>query len=557
MSDQYSELYPTYQWFVPSQFNIAQACVHRWAENPLEGRRIAIFHEDETGQREVWTYSRLSETTNQLANGLVKMGVKPGDRVALIMGQRPEAVVAYMAIFSVGAVALPLSPLFGADSLAARLRDAGAHVAIVDAAGGPDLIQAQLQCPLLSQVIALSFLHDVTIPWRTLLARQPSTFRAVPTKSNAPALLLYTSGTSGAPKGSLLAHSALIGNLPGFVASQNWFPKKSDVFWSPADWSWAAGLMDALLPTLYFGQSIVSTLGEFSATRALETMERYRVTNTFLFPIALKLIMQAVPAPREHYRLVLRSIMATGESTGKVLFEWCQTALGITPNEMFGQTEMNYVVGNSYEKWPAKPGSIGRPYPGHQIAVLDAKGLPCPVNTVGEIAVNRYDIHGYPDPVLFQGYWGNDTATQGKFIGDWCMSGDLASVDEDGYYWYAGRSDDVFKSAGHRIGPNEIEDCLLRHPLVINAAVVPKPTHTRGALVKAYVVLRSGAQTQDALVLQKELQELVKSCLAPYQMPREIEFVDSLPLTSTGQIRRHVLRAREQQRSNASAKAVE
>ncbi len=556
MNDQYSELYPTYQWFVPSQFNIAQACVHRWAESPVEGRRIAIFHEDEDGQREVWTFSRLSETTNRLAHGLIKMGVKPGDRVAMVMGQRPEAVASYMAIFSVGAVALPLSYLFGADGLAIRLRDAEARVAIVDAITGPDLLQAQAQCPLLSQIVALDFQHETVIPWRTLLARQPVEFRPVATTSNSPALLLYTSGTTGAPKGALLAHSALIGNLPGFVASQNWFPKKTDVFWSPADWTWTGGLMDALLPTLYFGHAIVGTLGRFSPTRALEIMERYHVSNTFLFPTALKLMMQEVPKPREHYRLVLRAIMAAGESVGEVVFNWCESALGVTPNEMFGQTEMNYLVGNSCHKWPAKPGSIGRPYPGHQVTVLDPDGEPCPPGTIGEIALNRYDLHGHPDPVLFLGYWHNEAATQGKFIGDWCLSGDLASVDEDGYYWYAGRSDDVFKSSGYRIGPGEIEDCLLAHSAVANAAIVPKPDHTRGTLVKAYVVLSSTAQGRDRQDLQKELQEHVRTRLAPYQMPREIEFVDSLPLTSTGKIRRHVLRAREQQRSNLPEKVA-
>ncbi|MDS1140992.1 AMP-binding protein [Pusillimonas sp. SM2304] len=548
MNDQYSELYPSYQWFVPSQFNIAQACVHRWAENPLEGRRIAIFHENELGQREVWTYSRLSETANQLANGLIKMGVLPGDRIALIMGQRPESVAAYAAIFSVGAVALPLSALFGADGLATRLRDAEARVAIVDASTAADLLQAQPQCPALTQIIGLDFQHEAIIPWRSLLARQPTSFKTLPTKSSSPALLLYTSGTTGAPKGALLAHHALIGNLPGFVASQNWFPQKGDVFWSPADWTWTGGLMDALLPTLYFGHAIVGTQGRFSPGRAFEIMQRYQVTNTFLFPTALKLMMQEVPAPREHYQLSLRAIMAAGESVGTVAFEWCQQALGITPNEMFGQTEMNYVIGNSHKKWPAKPGSIGRPYPGHRLAVLDGHGKPCPPGTVGEIALNRYDIHGDTDPVLFLGYWRNEAATQAKFKGDWCLTGDLASIDEDGYYWYAGRSDDIFKSSGYRIGPGEIEDCLLRHDAVANAAVVPTPDATRGTLIKAYVVLAPGAQHGPGGELQAELQEHVKNRLAPYQMPREIEFVDSLPMTSTGKIRRHILRAREQQR---------
>jgi acetyl-CoA synthetase len=554
MNDQYSELYTSYQWFVPTQFNIAQACVHRWAENRLEGRRIAVFHEDEDGRREVWTYSRLSESANRLANGLVKMGVKPGDRVAVIMGQRPETVASYMAILSVGGVVLPLSSLFGADGLAVRLRDAEARVAIVDASTGPELLRAQDQCPALTQIIALEYQHEATIPWRSLLARQPAEFKPVYTRSDSPALLLYTSGTTGSPKGALLPHCALIGNLPGFVASQNWFPQQGDVFWSPADWTWTGGLMDALLPTLYFGHAIVGTQGRYSALRAFEIMERYQVTNTFLFPTAIKLMMQDVPMPREQFRLSLRAVMTAGENAGEAVFHWCEQALGLIPNEMFGQTEMNYIVGNSHKRWPAKPGSIGRPYPGHQVAVLDADGKPCPVGTVGEIALNRHDIHGHPDPILFLGYWHNDAATQAKYKGDWCLTGDLASVDADGYYWYAGRSDDMFKSSGYRIGPGEIEDCLLRHAAVANAAIVPKPDPTRGTIIKAYVVLSADGRIRDSATLQQELQEHVKTRLAPYQMPREIEFVDHLPLTTTGKIRRHVLRAREHQRSIAQPK---
>lgn len=550
MNDQYTELYSSYQWFVPSQFNIAQACAHRWAESPVEGRRIAIFYENDWGRREVWTYTRLSETANQLANGLVKMGVQPGDRVAIIMGQRPELVASCMAIFSVGAIALPLSPLFGADGLAARLQDAQAGVAIVDSGTAPDLLAAQTQCPGLTRVIGLELQHEAVIPWRSLLARQSTAFKLVPTLSNSPALLLYTSGTGGTPKGALLSHGALIGNLPGFVASQNWFPHKGDVFWSPADWSWTAGLMDALLPTLYFGHSIVGTLGRYSPTRAFELMERYRVTNTFLYPAALKLMMNEIPAPRAQYQLSLRAIMSAGESLSPEAFEWCQQALGVTPNEMFGQTEMNYIIGNSHKRWPAKPGSIGRPYPGHLVSVLDAQGHACPADTVGEIALHRNDIHGHPDPVLFLGYWRNLEATEAKFAGDWCLTGDLASVDKDGYYWYAGRRDDAFKSSGHHIGPVIIEDCLRGHSAVANAAVVPKPDPLRGSLIKAYVVLKQSARAGDAAKLQAQLQEHVRHRLAAYQTPREIEFVESLPLTAMGKIRRHVLRAREQQCSN-------
>ncbi|MDQ2184618.1 AMP-binding protein [Alcaligenaceae bacterium A4P071] len=552
MNDQYQALYQTFSWLVPTQFNIAQACCHRWGESTADARRIAIFYEDEQGQREVWTYARLTEATNQLANGLLRMGVQRGDRVAVVLGQRPETVVAQMAIFSVGAVLLPLSSLFGPEALESRLRDAEARVAIVDESSSAQVIAVAERIPALQQIVGIGFADERVLPWRSLLARQPTDFKPVPTRALDPAILLYTSGTTGTPKGAMLPHAALIGNLPGFVASQDWFPKTGDVFWSPADWAWTGGLMDALLPTLYFGHPIVGTSGRFSPERAFELMERYQVTNTFLFPTALKLMMKTVPKPRDYYALALRAIMSAGEAVGEPVFEWCRDALGVVPNEMFGQTEMNYLVGNSEGRWPARPGSIGRPYPGHQVAVIDAEGTPVPAGTIGEIALNRYDIHGYPDPIMFLGYWRNEAATRDKFSGDWCRTGDLAKVDEDGYYWYAGRADDMFKSSGYRIGPGEIENCLIGHPAVANAAVVPKPDAERGALVKAYVVLTHEAAMQSSDTITADLQNYVRQRLATYQYPKEIEFVDTLPMTTTGKIQRNVLRQQEWDRAQAA-----
>ncbi|MBV7503416.1 acyl-CoA synthetase [Achromobacter sp. ACM05] len=553
MNDQYQALYQSFRWLVPTQFNIAEACCHRWASSSPDARRIAIYYEDESGNREVWTFARLAEAANQLANGLVKMGVGKGDRVGVVLGQRPETVVAHMAIYSVGAVVLPLSALFGPEALQSRLCDAEARVAIVDHASSANLLAVTEHCPALQQVIGIGFADERVLPWRSLLARQPNKFKAVQTRSSDPAILLYTSGTTGAPKGALLPHSVLIGNLPGFVASQDWFPKPADVFWSPADWAWTGGMMDALLPTLYFGHPIVGTRGRFSVERAFELLERYQVTNTFLFPTALKMMMKAVPEPRQRYQLALRSIMSAGESVGETVFDWCRTALGVTPNEMFGQTEMNYVVGNSNKRWPAKPGSMGRPYPGHNVAVLDDDGTPVAPGATGEIAVNRLDIHGFPDPVMFLGYWRNEAATLAKFKGDWCLTGDLATVDEDGYLWYAGRADDVFKSAGYRIGPGEIESCLVGHPAVANAAVVPKPDAERGAVVKAFVVLTPEFALRDRGEITENLQEHVRERLAPYEYPKEIEYVDELPMTTTGKIQRRILREREAERAQASA----
>ena len=313
--------------------------------------------------------------------------------------------------------------------------------------------------------------------------------------------------------------------------------------------------MDALLPTLYFGREIVAYQGRFSPETAFEILERYGVTHTFLFPTALKAMMKAVPAPRDRYRLRLEAIMSAGEAVGDAVFAYCRDRLGVVPNEMFGQTEINYIVGNSAHRWPARPGSMGRPYPGHRVAVIDDDGRECARGTPGDVAIHRRDVHGDLDPVFFLGYWNRDDATRAKFTGDpddsWCRTGDTAAMDGDGYLWYQGRSDDVFKAAGYRIGPSEIENCLVKHAAVANAAVVPKPDAERGALVKAYVVLAAGHAPTDELA--RELQAHVRGQLAPYEYPKEIEFIDALPMTTTGKVQRRVLRLREEEKARAPA----
>jgi len=443
MNDQYQSLYQTFRWLVPSQFNIAEACCHRWAESGSDTRRIAIYHEDEAGNREVWTYGRLGEATNQLANGLVKMGVQRGDRIAVVLGQRPETVVAHMAIYSVGAIAVPLSPRSNTDLLTSRLRDAEASIAIVDHASSENLLRISDKCPQLNQIIGIGFINEQVLPWRSLLARQTSDFKYMATRSSDPALLLYKNDIPNTPlAATILPHRALIGNLPGFVASQDWFPQPNDVFWSPADWAYSAGLMNALLPTLYFGRPIVSTRRLFTPEHAYQLLERYQVTNTFLTPTAIKLMKEAHPEPRTQYHLALRAIMSTGSSLDVSSFEWCQTALDVTPNETFGQPEANTIIGNSQALWPAKPGSIGRPYPGHLVGLLDEEGSPVNTGETGEIALHRLDSNDFPDPVLCLGSRGDEAHSRSTLTLDWFRTGDLARRDEDGYFWRVERTVD-------------------------------------------------------------------------------------------------------------------
>ena len=561
--DHHATLHAGLRWQVPEHFNIAQVCCTRWARERPDA--VAIRYEHEDGRGALFTYADLQGNADRLSNALRRLGVRRGDRVAIVMPQRFETAVANMAILQLGAVAMPLSMLFGPDALEYRLRNSEAAMAIVDESAIANLRAARPQCPALRCVIAVGeAAGQGDIDWQAALATERAAFTAVNTKADEAAVLIYTSGTTGPPKGALIPHRALIGNLSGFVCSQNWFPQGDAVFWSPADWAWTGGLMDALLPTLYFGREIVGYQGRFAPERAFELMQRHGVTHTFLFPTALKAMMKAVPAPRERYALKLRALMSAGEAVGDAVFAWCRDALGVSVNEMFGQTEINYIVGNcgrfvdaagcEHPGWPARPGSMGRAYPGHRIAVIDDEGRECPRGTPGDVALHRRDVHGHPDPVFFLGYWKNEGATRAKFTGDpadsWCRTGDTAVMDDDGYLWYQGRSDDVFKAAGYRIGPSEVENCLVKHAAVANAAVVPKPDRERGALVKAYVVLAAGFEPGDALV--EELQRHVRGKLAPYEYPKEIEFIAALPMTTTGKVQRKLLRLQEEERARGA-----
>ncbi len=647
LADHYDAMHAEFHWAVPQDFNIAQACCGRWARETPDA--FAIHHETEEGARRSISYLELQQDANRLSRLLQGLGVERGDRIAIVMPQRPETAIAHIAIHQLGAIAMPLAMLFGPDALEYRLQNSAATLAIVDESAIANLLLARPQCPQLRTVLAVGRAQGQgDIDWDPALAKEPMTFTPVATSAEDPAILIYTSGTTGPAKGALLPQRALIGNLTGFVCSQNWFgfdpalgtsplppgkregemggvmdipagrsPGKREgemgsenlgqasstqsdpllgtsplssgkrereiggvdpgrrpvgrnqktpcVFWSPADWAWTGGLMDALLPTLYFGRQIVAYQGRFSPEKAFELLQRYRVTHTFLFPTALKAMMKAVPQPRARYVLELQAIMSAGEAVGDAVFGYCENELGVTVNEMFGQTEINYIVGNcDLNKqrgghgvgWPARPGSMGRPYPGHRIEVIDDEGKPCVRGTPGDVAVHRLDRHGQPDPIFFLGYWHNDDATRGKFTGDpsdsWCRTGDTAVMDEDGYLWYQGRSDDIFKAAGYRIGPSEIENCLVKHPAVANAAVVPKPDMARGAVVKAYVVLAPGHAASQSLI--EQLQQHVRGRLAPYEYPKEIEFINALPMTTTGKVQRRVLRLQEEQRAaNAGA----
>ena len=508
--DNHAPMLSQFRWQVPPQFNIAEVCVRRWAQHSHTANRLAVITHHADAPAEQHSFAHIQAAADALSQVLAAQGVQAGDRVAVVLPQRFETVVAYMAIWQMGAVAMPLSQLFGPEALQYRLQDSAAVLAIVDQVSSSVVAELKISCPALRVCIGVDAgCAEVIFDGQAHQAHGSTEgWPLHPTVARDPAVLIYTSGTTGPPKGALIPHQALIGNLTGFVCSQNWFgfapngkPVQGDelpsgshaVMWSPADWTWTGGLMDALLPSLYFGRPIVAWSGRFSAELAFGLMQQHRVTHTFLFPTALKAMMKAYPHPAAQFQLDLQAIMSAGEAVGDAVFAYCQAELGVNVNEMFGQTEINYIVGNCAMNgdttdgvgWPAKAGSMGRAYPGHLVAVIDEEGQECPVGVPGDVALHRLDMHGEPDPIFFLGYWNQPEATAHKFTRDWCRTGDLATRDADGYLWYQGRADDVFKAAGYRIGPSEIENCLVKHPAVANAAVVPKPDRERGNLVKA------------------------------------------------------------------------
>lgn len=570
--DFYNSMQDGFFWEVPKYFNIAAVCCRRWALCSKAANTTAIIAETpeslNTANFASFSYLDLSRKAQQLSHHLAQYGIGKGDCVAIVMPQCFDTAVAYMAVLQMGAIAMPLSTLFGPDALCFRLQDSETKIVLTDVVSMSDIESIQAQCPSLQHVWVTGGALDED------LSQYSEAFDPIPTLATDPAILIYTSGTTGNPKGALIPHQALIGNLSGFVCSQNWLgfdggsrQKSKAVFWSPADWAWTGGLLDALLPTLYFGLKIVAFNGRFSPENAFNLMQKHQVSHSFLFPTALKAMMKAFPKPRQQFKLKLQAVMSAGEAVGDAVFHYCQQQLGITVNEMFGQTEVNYIVGNCAMNgqpskgrgWPAKAGSMGKAYPGHWVEVINENGDICAPYEIGDVSIHRFNQKGQLDPIFFLGYWKNLAATEAKFTRDWCRTGDLAYADEQGYLWYQGRVDDVFKAAGYRIGPSEVENCLVKHPAVVNAAVVPKPDPDRGALVKAYVVLAAHTladpQATDQekkdhyLEIERQLQLHVKGLLAPYEYPKEIEFVDSLPMTTTGKVQRRILRLQEQERA--------
>ena len=514
-------------WPNPERFNIAEAVCERWARDEPDRKALTLLRPD--GETRDYTYVQLSRAANRFANVLKAHGVGRGDRVAVLLPQVPETVLTHLAAYKIGAIAVPLFTLFGEDGLKFRLSDSGAKALVTDKANLEKVQNIREALPDLREVFSVDGTSSGVHAFWQELGRAADACETADTSPDDPAFLSYTSGTTGPPKGALHAHRVLLGHLPGAELHHNFLPQKGDCLWTPADWAWMGGLTNVMLPALYHGVPLIAhRMAKFDPDHAWWLMDRLGVRNTFLPPTALKLMRQA---GQPKTKVNLRSVASGGEALGAELLDWGRSTFGTMINEFYGQTECNLILSNSHEVMDVRPGSTGKPVPGHNVAVIDTDGQVLAPGAVGEIAVQR------PDPVMFLEYWNQPGKTAEKFIGDWMRTGDVGYVDDEGYFHFASRSDDVITSSGYRIGPSEIEDCLTGHPDVAMAAVIGVPDPLRTEAVKAFVVLRAGASVPVA-----ELIDRVRTRISPHLAPREVVFVADLPMTATGKIMRRALK---------------
>ena len=530
----YEDLFDDFAWEIPRRFNVGEVVSDAWAKESPD--RICLQHFSPDGAHRALTYGELAGRSASLANAFVALGLKAGDRVALLLPQSFETVIAHVAIYKMGGIALPLALLFGAEALEYRLKASGATAIVTNPFGLSRLADLRDKLPELRHVIVTGETPagEGLLGLDALIAAHPPVFEVVDSGPDDPALMIFTSGTTGPPKSALHGHRVLAGHIPGFQLAHEFAPQQGDRIWTPSDWAWAGGLLNVLLPALMLGIPVVSSPAQkFDADMAFRIMSEMDVRNAFIPPTALRLL-KSVEKPLEKYDLRLRTIASAGEALGRETYDWAKAALGLTVNEFYGQTECNFVLSSAANLGVSRGGAIGRAVPGHHVAVVDGRGIELPAGKMGQIAIRR------PDPVMFLGYWNDEVATETKFVGDWLITGDLGRQDADGYVEFIGRDDDVITSSGYRIGPSEIEDCLSGHPAVRLAAVVGKPDPIRTEIVKAYIALAPGYHPSEALAA--EIRDWVKTRLSMHEYPREVAFVDDIPLTTSGKVIRRLLR---------------
>lgn len=529
----YDEVCHNFKWEIPEYYNIGVDVCDKWAGDK---HRLALICIDPQGKTQKYTFRSLKFFSNQLANTLKAHGIERTDRVGILLSQRPETLISHIAVYKLGAVAVQLLTLFGPDAIEYRLEDSQAKAVITDKENVCKIYEIRERLPHLKLIMVVDGGREERImDFWDAVEKADRNFTPVKTRPEDPALIIYTSGTTGQPKGTLHGHRLLLGILPGFEFYHNLFPQKDDLMWTPLDWAYIGGSYDALFPTLHHGYPVLAYRPrKFDPEEAFYMMAKHGVRNLMAVPTVLRMMKHAVIHPRERFDIRLRSITAGGETLGEELCDWTREQLGVEINEQYGQTECDLVVGYCSEIMEISPGAIGRAVPGHIVEIINPGGQIAKPDELGEIAVKA------PDPVMFLEYWRNPLATKEKFIGDWMRTGDYGKKDKNGNFWFSGRQDDIIESGGFRIGPGEVEDCLMQHPAVALVGVIGVADPVRGEIVKAFILPHAGVTLDKAL--EQSIKDHVKKRLEAHAYPRELAFLKEMPRTKTEKILRNELR---------------
>jgi benzoate-CoA ligase family protein len=538
----YKKEYTRWKWNIPDNYNIGYDCVDKHCETDKKNK-IALYWENSIGETDKFTYNDMKSLTNKFGNVLKNLGFKKGDRFLIRLPNLPEFQISFLGGVKTGAIPIPSSVMFRTHEIEYRINDSNSKAVITTSKYVKEVNEIREKCPTLKHIIIVDDAYDDQLSYHELMGQSSRNLEIEPTKKEDMAFFCYTSGTTGNPKGAVHLHRWVAGNDPSVLLWQQ--AKDDDLLTHTGDLNWIFPLGNGFLYPWRHGFSTLIHDGRFNPERWFELLEKYRVTNLASVPTAYRMFLTVKDADKKYDLSALRHCISAGEPLNPEVIKRWKKRFGLDVYDGIGMTEIMVYLSN-FEGMKVKPGSCGKPQPGKICAIVNHRGKPVKQGEPGVLAIKQ------TDPGLFKEYWNKPDKTKGSFKNGWFLTGDVLYQDEEGYYWFSGRDDDLIMAAGYRISPFEVESAIISHPDVLECAVVASPDKMRGVIVKAFVILNDKKLASNNLI--KDIQEHTKMVAAPYKYPREIEFVDELPKTQSGKIKRKELRELEKERKMGGMK---
>jgi len=532
----YKKEYENWKWAIPNDYNIGYDCVDKHTKTNKKNK-VALFWEDSDGYSEKYTFQEMKNYTDKFGNVLRNLGFKKGDRFLIRLPNLPQFQISFLGGSKIGAVPIPSSVMFRTHEIEYRINDSTSKAVITTSKYVKEVNEIKNKCPTLEHIIVVDDAYGDELDYSELMSKASRNLELEPTKKDDMAFFCYTSGTTGNPKGAVHLHRWVPGNDPSVLFWQQ--AREDDLLAHTGDLNWIFPLGNGFLYPWRHGISTFIYDGRFNSKRWFELLEKYKITNLASVPTAYRMFVTIEDAQKKFDLSSLKHCISAGEPLNpEVIKKWKQM-FNLEIYDGIGMTEVMVYLSN-IEGMKIKPGSCGKPQPGKVCAIVDENGKPVKQDEPGILGIKQ------TDPGLFKEYWNKPDKTKESFKNGWFLTGDVLYQDNDGYYWFSGRDDDLIMAAGYRISPFEVESAIISHPEVLECAVVASPDKIRGVIVKAFVILHDKTKGSDKLV--KDIQHHTKVVAAPYKYPREIEFVEELPKTQSGKIKRKELRELEKER---------